>query len=123
MKKPIRTHKSGVPAGMSPSASAAPSGSRKNNFDLDRLLISLDRREGTILWRVAELFACLLTVLLPVKFASFVSAPEGGALYWSDPLSLAFIAWPGSYPYHRRTGKPGRSFDSAVGYFPAVPAR
>ena len=79
---------------MSPSASAAPSGSRKNNFDLDRLLISLDRREGTILWRVAELFACLLTVLLPVKFASFVSAPEGGALYWSDPLSLAFIAWP-----------------------------
>ena len=41
-----------------------------------------------------ELFACLLTVLLPIKFASFVSAPEGGALYWSDPLSLVFIAWP-----------------------------
>ena len=46
------------------------------------------------LWRTAELFACLLTVLLPIKFASFVSAPEGGALYWSDPLSLLFIAWP-----------------------------
>ena len=45
-------------------------------------------------WRLLELFACLLTVLLPIKFASFVSAPEGGALYWSDPLSLVFIAWP-----------------------------
>ena len=94
MKKRIRTHKSGVPARKSPSASAAPSGSRKNNFDLDKLLISLDVRGGSILWRAAELFACLLTVLLPVKFASFVSAPEGGALYWGDPLSLVFIAWP-----------------------------
>ena len=46
------------------------------------------------LWRTAELFACLLTALMPIKFASFVSAPEGGALYWSDPLSLVFIAWP-----------------------------
>ena len=94
MKKRIRTHKSGVPARMSPSASAAPSDSRKNNFDLDKLLISLDRRVPNVLWRAAELFACLLTVLLPIKFASFVSAPEGGALYWSDPLSLVFIAWP-----------------------------
>ena len=94
MKKPIRMHKSGVPARMSPSPSAAPSCSRKNNFDLDKLLISLDERGGSILWRAAEFFACLLTVLLPIKFASFVSAPEGGALYWSDPLSLVFIAWP-----------------------------
>ena len=94
MKKRIRTHKSGVPARMSPSASAAPSDSRKNNFDLDKLLISLDGHGGSILWRAAEFFACLLTVLLPIKFASFVSAPEGGALYWSDPLSLVFIAWP-----------------------------
>ena len=46
------------------------------------------------LWRASELFACLLTALMPIKFASFVSAPEGGALYWSDPLSLVFIAWP-----------------------------
>jgi hypothetical protein len=94
MKKPIRTHKSGVPARTSPSASAASSGSRKNNFDLDKLLISLDRREPIVLWRVAELFACLLTVFLPIKFASFVSAPEGGALYWTDPVSLVVISWP-----------------------------
>ena len=46
------------------------------------------------LWRLLELFACLLTVLMPIKFASFVSTPEGGALYWGDPLSLVFIAWP-----------------------------
>jgi len=46
------------------------------------------------LWRTAEGFAWLLTVLLPVKFASFVSAPEAGALYWTDPLSLVVIAWP-----------------------------
>ena len=94
MKKPIRTLKSGVPARMSPSPSTAPACSRKNNFDLDKLLISLDERGGSILWRIAECFACILTVLLPIKFASFVSAPEGGALYWSDPLSLVFIAWP-----------------------------
>jgi len=47
-----------------------------------------------ILWRAAELFACLLTVLLPIKFAAFVSAPEAGALYWNDPVSLLVIAWP-----------------------------
>jgi len=95
MKKPIRTpDPASVPARTSPSASAAPSDSRKNNFDLDKLLISLDGHGGSILWRAAEFFACLLTVLLPIKFASFVSAPEGGALYWSDPLSLVFIAWP-----------------------------
>ena len=94
MKKPIRTHRSGVPARTSPSASAAPSDSRKNNFDLDKLMFSVDGFMDRILWHAAELFACILTVLLPVKFASFVSAPEGGALYWSDPLSLVFIAWP-----------------------------
>ena len=59
-------------------------------FELDRS----DFVFYSFLWRTAELFACLLTVLLPIKFASFVSAPEGGALYWSDPLSLVFIAWP-----------------------------
>ena len=47
-----------------------------------------------ILWRAAECFAWLLTVLLPIKFASFVSAPEGGALYWTDPVSLVVISWP-----------------------------
>ena len=47
-----------------------------------------------VLWRTAELFACLLTVLLPIKFASFVSTPEGGALYWSDPVPLLVISWP-----------------------------
>ena len=72
MKKPIRTHKSGAPA-ETPSAVPA---------------------SVNVLWRAAELFSCLLTVLLPVKFASFVSAPEGGALYWSDPVSLIIIAWP-----------------------------
>jgi hypothetical protein len=46
------------------------------------------------LWRASELFAFLLTALMPVKFASFVSAPEGGALYWGDPVSLLVIAWP-----------------------------
>ena len=72
MKKPIRTHRSGTPA--EPPSSVPDS--------------------GNILWRAAELFTCLLTVLLPVKFASFVSAPEGGALYWSDPIPLLVIAWP-----------------------------
>jgi len=52
------------------------------------------RTPSDALWRAAELFACLLTVLLPLKFASFVSTPEGGALYWSDPVSLLVIAWP-----------------------------
>ena len=76
MKKRIRTpDPASVPAGKKPSVPA----------DLSR--------PGR-LWRLLELFACLLTVLLPVKFASFVSTPEGGALYWGDPLSLVFIAWP-----------------------------
>lgn len=76
MKKPIRTpDPASVPAGNPPSVSA-------------------DLPQPGKFWRFLELFACLLTVLLPVKFASFVSAPEGGALYWSDPLSLVFIAWP-----------------------------
>jgi hypothetical protein len=52
------------------------------------------RASSNALWHAAELFACLLTALMPVKFASFVSAPEGGALYWGDPLSLLVIAWP-----------------------------
>ena len=65
----------GVPAGKNPSVPA-------------------DLPQPGKLWRILELFACLLTVLMPVKFASFVSAPEGGALYWGDPLSLVFIAWP-----------------------------
>lgn len=76
MKKRIRTpDPASVPAGKESSAPVGLS------------------QPGT-LWRLLELFACLLTVLMPVKFASFVSAPEGGALYWSDPLSLVFIAWP-----------------------------
>lgn len=76
MKKHIRTpDPASVPAGKTPSASA-------------------DLPQPGKFWRLLELFACLLTVLLPIKFASFVSAPEGGALYWSDPLSLVFIAWP-----------------------------
>ncbi|MBP5586260.1 MAG: O-antigen ligase family protein [Lentisphaeria bacterium] len=76
MKKPIRTpDPASVPAGKTPSVPA-------------------DMPQVGMLWRLLELFTCLLTVLLPIKFASFVSAPEGGALYWGDPLSLVFIAWP-----------------------------
>ena len=76
MKKPIRTpDPASVPAGKNTSAPADLSQPGKS-------------------WRLLELFACLLTVLLPVKFASFVSAPEGGALYWNDPVSLVVIAWP-----------------------------
>jgi len=60
----------------------------------DSAPVQIEPAPVRILWRTTELFACLLTVLLPIKFASFVSAPEGGALYWSDPLSLVFIAWP-----------------------------
>jgi len=70
MKKPIRTHESAAPD------------SRPADSSLD------------LLWRAAEIFAWLLTALLPIKFASFVSAPEAGALYWSDPVSLLVIAWP-----------------------------
>ena len=76
MKKHIPTpDPAGVPAGKNPSVPA-------------------DLPKPGKLWRILELFACLLTVLMPIKFASFVSAPEGGALYWGDPLSLVFIAWP-----------------------------
>ena len=61
MKKPIRTHESSSPEPMWASAFSQ------------------------IFWRTTECFAWLLTVLLPIKFASFVSAPEAGALYWTDP--------------------------------------
>ena len=70
MKKPIRTHESSSPEPMRLSAFSR------------------------IFWRFTECFAWLLTVLLPIKFASFVSAPEAGALYWTDPVSLAVISWP-----------------------------
>ena len=76
MKKRIHTpDPASVPAGKTPSVPA-------------------DIPQPGMLWRLLELFACLLTVLLPLKFASFVSTPEGGALYWSDPVSLLVIAWP-----------------------------
>ena len=70
MKKPIRTHESSSPEPMWASAFSQ------------------------IFWRTTECFAWLLTVLLPIKFASFVSAPEAGALYWTDPVSLVVISWP-----------------------------
>lgn len=79
MKKPIRTPESAAferPA--EPGASAVEAGFRQSGP----------------LWIAAEVFAFLLTALLPIKFASIVSAPEAGALYWSDPLSLLIIAWP-----------------------------
>ena len=81
MKKPIRTPESesaasGRPAG--PGSAAVEAGFGKSGP----------------LWIAAEVFAFLLTALLPIKFASIVSVPEAGALYWSDPLSLLIIAWP-----------------------------
>ena len=92
MKKHTLTHKKGVSAVPSSSAPvpeqttvSCPAGAM-NSFPNVAI--------ANALWRIAECFACILTVLLPIKFASFVSAPEGGALYWSDPLSLVFIAWP-----------------------------
>ncbi len=92
MKKHTLTHKKGVSAVPTSSAPvpeqttvSCPAGAM-NSFPNVAI--------ANALWRIAECFACILTVLLPVKFASFVSAPEGGALYWSDPLSLVFIAWP-----------------------------
>ena len=84
MKKHTRTpdpaKRPGGPSSPKPAPDSAP--------------VQIESAPVRILWRLAELFACLLTALMPVKFASFVSAPEGGALYWSDPLSLVFIAWP-----------------------------
>ena len=92
MKKPIRTHKKGVSAVPSSSAPvpeqtnvSCPAGAM-NSFPNVAI--------ANALWRIAECFAWLLTMLMPIKFASFVSAPEGGALYWSDPVSLLVIAWP-----------------------------
>lgn len=92
MKKPIRTHKKGVSTVPSSSApvpeqtTVSCPGGTMNSFPNAVI--------ANALWRIAECFAWLLTVLLPIKFASFVSAPEGGALYWSDPVSLLVIAWP-----------------------------
>ena len=92
MKKPIRTHKKGVSTVPSSSAPvpeqtnvSCPAGAM-NSFPNVAI--------ANALWRIAECFAWLLTMLMPIKFASFVSAPEGGALYWSDPVSLLVIAWP-----------------------------
>ena len=92
MKKPIRTHKKGVSAVPSSSAPvpeqtnvSCPAGAM-NSFPNVAI--------ANALWRIAECFAWLLTMFMPIKFASFVSAPEGGALYWSDPVSLLVIAWP-----------------------------
>ena len=92
MKKHIRTHKKGVSAVPSSSAPvpeqttvSCPAGAM-NSFPNVAI--------ANALWRIAECFACILTVLLPIKFASFVSAPEGGALYWTDPVSLVVISWP-----------------------------
>ena len=73
MKKPIRTHESSATVPVPPPSDAV---------------------SAKITWRTAECFAWLLTVLLPIKFASFVSAPESGALYWTDPVSLVVISWP-----------------------------
>ncbi len=42
----------------------------------------------------AEALALLLTVLLPVKFASIVSVPEMPASYWFDTVSLLFTSYP-----------------------------
>ena len=83
MKKPIRTHKTG-PAAPVP---ATPSPDRSVGHAADSAL-------SRCLWRTAEVFACLLTALMPVKFASIVTVPEAGALYWSDPFSLLIINWP-----------------------------
>ena len=92
MKKPIPTHKKGVSAVPSSSAPApeqtmvsCPCGAMNRRYNV---------AIANALWRIAECFAWLLTVLLPIKFASFVSAPEAGALYWTDPVSLAVISWP-----------------------------
>jgi len=84
MKKPIRTPEAFKKSGNASSPKAGQ----------DAAPVRIEPAPVRTLWRAAELFACLLTVLMPVKFASFVSAPEGGALYWSDPFSLVFIAWP-----------------------------
>jgi len=85
MKKPIRMHES---------AAKQPGGPSSPKFGSDSAPVQVESIPTRILWRAAEVFACLLTVLLPIKFASFVSAPEGGALYWNDPVSLLVIAWP-----------------------------
>jgi len=83
MKKPIRTHKSGPATHDSaPISPERPDGHAANSA------------LSEVLWRAAEVFACLLTVLMPVKFASFVTVPEVGALYWGDPFSLLIINWP-----------------------------
>ena len=92
MKKPIRTHKKGVSA--VPSSSAPVPEQTTVSCPAGAMNYFPNVAIANALWRIAECFACILTVLLPIKFASFVSAPEGGALYWSDPLSLVFIAWP-----------------------------
>ena len=92
MKKRIPTHKKGVSAVPSSSVPAGdqltvscPCGAMNCRFNV---------AIANAMWRFTECFAWLLTVLLPIKFASFVSAPEAGALYWTDPVSLAVISWP-----------------------------
>ena len=82
MKKPIRTHESSSPDQTTVSCPAGAM-SRRPNVAI-----------ANAIWRITECFAWLLTVLLPIKFASFVSAPEAGALYWTDPFSLVVISWP-----------------------------
>ena len=77
-----------------PDPARRPGGSSSPKPAPDSAPVQIESASVQILWRMAEFFACLLTALMPIKFASFVSAPEGGALYWSDPLSLVFIAWP-----------------------------
>ncbi len=77
-----------------PDPSKRPGGPSSPKPAPDSAPVRIEPAPVRILWRMAELFACLLTVFMPIKFASFVSAPEGGALYWGDPLSLVFIAWP-----------------------------
>ena len=83
MKKPIRTHKTGH---ATPASAPLPP-DRRDGLPADSAL-------SRALWRTAEVFACLLTALMPVKFASIASVPEAGALYWNDPFSLLIIAWP-----------------------------
>ena len=92
MKKHILTHKKGVSAVPS---SSAPFPEQTTVFCPAGAMNSFPNVAiANALWRIAECFACILTVLLPIKFASFVSAPEGGALYWTDPVSLVVISWP-----------------------------
>src|SRR5574344_754464 len=53
-----------------------------------------DACKGSLILRIAEIFALVMTLLMPLKFASMAGAPEMPASYWTDLSAIILTPWP-----------------------------